>query len=368
MALDLSLRVNEFASMPVQTEDTTGKLANWQIENLLDFFGGQDDIKNKIIRAVGNPIERFREDGLRGMRACRLACVLGFDIEENTLNGIKETLEVADLVSKERIQVELVKLIEDSPKPSIGIELMRKCGLLELYIPELLEGYGMEHNQYHVHDIYQHSLDTVDIAPKEIRFAALFHDIGKPRCKDGETFYGHDRVGAEMTREILRRLKFSNEFIDKTVRLVREHMFFYPHKEEIAETQQKEIRDQAFKDGWSDAAIRRLIQRVGGDDNLDNLIKLRVADASSNPKSAFNPNRDGLHALIERVSEVRQQDSLISVRDLKITGNDLIELGITAGPKIKEILEYLLEEVTEDIELNEKEKLLELARIYINSL
>lgn len=338
---------------------------------LIDPFCGEKDLEQKVIRAVGDPVERFTEDGLRPMRACRLASVLDFSIEENTFSAITETLEVAALISKERVHDELVKLIKQSPKPSKGIELMRKSGLLKLYIPELLEGFGMEQNQYHVHDVYQHLLDTMDIAPKEVRIAALLHDIGKARTKDGEHFYSHDQVGAEMTREILTRLKFSRKFVEDTANLVRWHMFFLPEKPQKntdVDTSSHEYhqglrdnRNQAFKQGWSDSAIRRLIRNVGGHEQVDNLIKLRIADATANPKRTFDPEE--VRVLAERVAAIREQDSLLSTKDLKINGHDLMEIGIH-GEKIKEVMEFLLEEVTEDITLNEKEILLQMAKDY----
>lgn len=373
------------------------------IKNIVDLFNGIEDLGNHILRAVGDPIERFREDGLRSLRACRLASVYGFTIEEKTFEAIKETLEVAAQVSMERARDEISKLILNSPKPSVGLELMRQAGLLKLYIPELLEGYGMDQNEHHVHDVYQHSLDTVDVAPKEVRLAALFHDLGKSRTKEGGHFYGHDREGAKMTKEIMTRLKFSNKEIFETVNLVRWHMFYVPKAPNVyVSTSQlvglsktnnqndmtsgqgdkptsrqlslsigtpnyhtktkedKASREKTFKQGWSDNAIRRLIIRVGGHEQVDKLLKLRIADAIANPKASFDPS--DIQVLAKRVAEVREKENLISVKDLKINGHDLLELGIPQGQKMREILEDLLEMVIDDIELNTREKLLEEAK------
>jgi len=378
LAEDLKRRdftVNALAMRLIENEELKIKKfeTSEQHEDIVDLFGGLEDIKNKIIRAVGDPVDRFTEDGLRGLRACRLASVYGFEIEEKTFDAIKKTLDIAAQISKERVQDEFMKLLLKSPKPSYGIELMRLCGLLELYIPELLEGYGIEQNKYHVHDVYQHSLDTVDIAPPEIRLAALFHDIAKPRCKEGQHFYGHDREGAKMVREIMTRLKFPNKEIEDTANLVRWHMFYIPSgeilnsqlktsNEEEAVDHGKRIseRNSHFKNGWSDAAIRRMIIRVGGHEQIDKLIKLRIADALANPKTSFNP--DDIQKLAERISRIREKESLLSVKDLAIDGNDLIELGVKEGPEIKKILNVLLEKVADDIDLNSKEKLLELVR------
>lgn len=328
---------------------------------LIDLYDGLSDIKNRIIRCVGDPIERMKEDGLRAMRACRIASIYGFTIEENTLNAIRETWEVAAQISAERIRDEFMQMILKSPKPSVGLELMRVTGLLKLYIPELLEGYKMEHNKFHVHDVYQHFLDTVDIAPAEIRLAALFHDIGKPRSKEGEHFYGHDRVGAEMTKEILQRLKFPKKQIEETVNLVRWHMFFIPNTPHT-ETNDEDhnVRKTTFQNGWSDAAIRRLIRRVGGHEQLDKLLKLRIADASANPKSSFDPKE--VNNLSERIAKIREKEAELKISSLMINGHDLMDLGINEGKEIRKILEDLLERVIEDIELNEKEKLIEIVK------
>lgn len=349
------------------------------LHKVIDLYGGIEDIKNKIIRAVGDPIERFTEDGLRGLRACRLASVYGFEIEQKTFDAIKKTLNIAAQISKERVRDEFMKLLLESPKPSYGIELMRMSGLLELYIPELLEGYGIEQNRYHVHDVYRHSLDTADIAPPEIRLAALLHDIAKPRCKDGEHFYGHDKEGAKMVREIMTRLKFSNREIENTANLVRWHMFYVPSEENSnpnSNTGQKydkseytskiTERNNTFKEGWSDAAIRRLIIRVGGHEQIDNLIKLRIADALANPKTSFNPN--DIQRLAERIAEIREKESLLSIKDLAINGDDLIQMGVKEGPEIKRILNTLLEKVTDDISLNTKENLLNLAKTILSKV
>ncbi len=346
--------------------------------HIIDLFDGIEDLENRIIRAVGDPIERFREDGLRTLRACRLASVYGFTIEPKTLNAIKQTLDITSQISKERARDEITKLVMNSPKPSVGIELMRVTGLLELFIPELMEGYGMEQNEFHVHDVYRHSLDTVDSAPDEIKFAALFHDIGKARTKEGGHFYGHDQEGADMTRQIMTRLKFPKKEIEDTVNLVRWHMFYVPTrkvKNEVVAPETQEIsekisiekseRNSKFKDGWSDNAIRRMIRNVGGHEQIDKLIKLRITDAVSNPKAGFNP--DDIQKLAQRVAEIRQQDSLMNITDLNITGNDLADLGVEKGPKMRKILEELLEMVIDDIELNTRVKLIEEARKLINS-
>ena len=254
----------------------------WEV---YDPFDGLVDMKNKVVRAVGTPLERFQEDGLRALRACRLASQLGFTIEKDTFEAIKKSLPVVSMVSAERVRDEFVKTLKNSPKPSVGIELMRTTGLLELFIPELLEGIGVEQKIFHADDVYHHLLKSCDSAPKDIRLAALFHDIGKPRKDMGNGhFYGHDAEGAKMTQEIMTRLRFSKSEIRRISALVANHMFYFPHIEDDMTQEEKEkIKEKE----WSDSAVRRFIARVG-EENLEDLFEVRIADAASNPKTAFN--------------------------------------------------------------------------------
>ncbi len=344
MALDLS---------PVGTEEPNME-REWEIH---DPFGGMTDINLRLIRAVGTPIERFKEDGLRAFKACRLASQLEFEIEEDTLESIKQALPVAKQISMERIRDEFMKLLLKSPKPSKGIELMRETGLLNIFLPELLEGYGVEQKLYHANDVYWHSLKTCDYAEDSVKLAALLHDIAKPRTDMGNGhFYGHDVVGAQMVEDIMKRLKFSKSDIERVKILVRNHMFYYPHS---TEDMDREELDRLMLSQWSDAAVRRFIKRVG-EENIEDLFKLRIADASSNPKTAFKPEE--ITELQKHISAVRQQDMALKVTDLDITGDDLKHLGVEPGKKMGEILNALLEQVIEDPLLNSKEKLLEEAR------
>ncbi|MBD3329570.1 HD domain-containing protein [Candidatus Dojkabacteria bacterium] len=326
----------------------------WEI---YDPFDGVQDIGMGVVRAVGTPIERFKEDGLRAIKACRMASQLQFDIEDETLKAVTEAIPVVKLVSMERVRDEFVKLIMGSPKPSHGIELMRQTGLLELYIPELVECYGVEQKLYHGDDVYWHALRCCDVSTDKVKLAALFHDIGKPvkDTKDGH-FYGHDIESERLTRKIMKRLRFSNKEIDRTAKLVRNHMFFFPH---YTENMSKEERKAMEEREWTDGAIRRFIARVG-EENLEDLFALRVADAASNPKTAFMP--DEIEQLQARISEVRQKDMALKVTDLDISGNDLMELGVEKGPEIGRILNELFERVLDDPLLNTKEKLIAIAK------
>lgn len=315
---------------------------------IVDLFDGQKDLKKKIIRAVGQPAERFNEDSLRMLRAIRLAVELNFGIEPKTLKAIRKNAGWLQAMAKERIRDELIRIIM-SDKPEQGIELLREAGLLKYIIPELEKGVGVNQNRHHIYTIYQHSILSLKFAAQkkyslEIRLAALFHDIAKPQTKEGEgpeaTFYNHDVLGAKFAVNILSRLKFPNKIIEKVALLIRNHMFVYD-VEEVTE-----------------AGVRRLLRRVGLK-NIDDLIKLRVADrlGSGCPKAVPYKLRH-LQYVIEKVS----QDP-ISAKMLKVDGHDLMELlKIEPGPRLGLLIEGLLAEVLENPKLNTKPKLLNKAK------
>ncbi|MBU3918690.1 CCA tRNA nucleotidyltransferase, partial [Patescibacteria group bacterium] len=202
---------------------------------LIDKFDGEKDLKNKLIKAVGKPEERFNEDALRLIRAIRFATTLGFKIEEKTLKAIKKQAGLLEFISNERIRDEFLKIIM-ADEPDKGIELLRETGLLKHIIPELLESYKVGQNKHHIYDVYEHSIRSLAFAAKKgfnkyVRIAALLHDIGKPRTKEGKgqdsTFYNHEIVGAKMTAQIIQRLKFSKKDAEKIIKLVRFHLFYY---------------------------------------------------------------------------------------------------------------------------------------------
>jgi len=358
--LNLDLGRRDFTINAMALDLSSGNLESDEMEQeweIQDPFGGITDINLKLIRAVGTPIERFKEDGLRAFKACRLASQLDFEIEEETFEAIKQSIPVAKQVSMERIRDEFMKLLLNSPKPSKGIELMRQTGLLNIFLPELLEGYGVEQKLYHSHDVYWHSLRTCDAAEDSVKLAALFHDIAKPRTDMGNGhFYGHDSVGTQMVEEIMKRLKFSKTEIERTKALVRNHMFYYPHTEGEVD---REKMDKLMLTQWSDSAVRRFLKRVG-EENVEDLFKLRIADASSNPNTAFKPEE--ITELQKHISKVRQEDMALKITDLDINGEDLKSIGVEPGKKMGDILNKLLDMVIEDPLLNTKEKLLEEAR------
>lgn len=328
---------------------------------LVDPFDGIDDIKKKTIRTVGNAHERFMEDGLRPVRAVRFASQLNFVIEKDTLSDIfeEETLKKVASISAERFRDEFCKIML-SPVPSVGLRLLEETGILSLFIPELLEGRGCVQGDgrgFHIFDVLDHNFYASDGAPPDkmlVRIAALMHDIGKPRVKeivlkDGEsvcTFYNHEQVGAKMAGEILSRLKFSNAEADKVSHLVRHHMFFY-------------------ESVWSDAAVRRFVQRVGKE-NIGDLFDLRLADIYGMKRIPVriqdSAAAGNLLELQDRIEKVLLEKSALSIKDLAVSGKDLIEAGIPAGPRMGMILKELFEAVTDDPEMNEKERLLAVAK------
>ncbi len=282
--------------------------------------------------------------------------VKDINIEEETFKAIKESIPVAAQVSMERIRDEFMKMLINSPKPSVGIELMRESGLLSLFMPELLEGVDVEQKLFHAHDVYKHALKTCDVAHDSVKLAALLHDIAKPRTDMGNGhFYGHDKMGADIAEEIMQRMKFSQSEINRVKILIENHMFYYPHVQEEMTDEEKENIE---KHQWTDTAVRRFIQRVG-EENIDDLFKLRLADAQSNPATAFKPEE--ITILQRRISEVRKQDMALKVTDLKVSGEDLMNIGIEKGPKMGIVLSELLDMVVEDPALNRKDILLEKA-------
>ncbi|HUU40782.1 MAG TPA: CCA tRNA nucleotidyltransferase, partial [Desulfatiglandales bacterium] len=245
--------------------DLTFNAMAYNISNkrIIDPFGGKADISKKVVRAVLNPSERFQEDPLRMMRVIRFSLELGYAIEPETLMAIKSMAQAIDIVAKERVRDELLKILM-ARRPSAGFHLMRKSGLLKGILPELMEGYRKRQNNYHKYTIYRHTMETVDFIKGDpvLRLSALFHDIAKPRVRkkiNGRwRFFGHATASAELTKEIMMRLKFSNDRNTRVTHLIAHHMFDY--KQEL-----------------SDKAVRHFIKRIG-EDNVDDLIALRKAD------------------------------------------------------------------------------------------
>jgi tRNA nucleotidyltransferase (CCA-adding enzyme) len=331
---DLSRR--DFTMNAIALEPLTGRLT--------DPFGGQADLAGGLIRAVGDPVARFREDGLRPMRAVRQAAQLGFDIAPATLAAIAPTLDVFRKVSAERVRDEMLKLLA-APRPSVGLELMRRTGLLGEVLPETLEGVGCVQNRFHKHDVYGHTLAVVDATPGDalVRLGALLHDVGKPRARQpregapGEySFFKHEYVGKDMADAICRRWKMSTADRARVVALVEHHMFFYTPD-------------------WTDGTVRRFVRRVGPG-ALDALFALREGDVLGRGFGE-DPERE-LGELRRRIGAVAAADAALRVTDLAIDGGDVMRaLGVPAGREIGEVLERLLEIVLDDPAQNTREAL-----------
>jgi tRNA nucleotidyltransferase (CCA-adding enzyme) len=313
--------------------------------DIVDPFGGVADLARGVIKTVGEPKERFFEDGLRLLRAVRFHVELGFPLDHETEKSILENNHILGEISKERIRDEFVKIIM-SPNPSIGLDVLRKFGLLVYVIPELEESVGVEQNKAHAFDVWTHLLKTVQhSADKEyslhVRLASLLHDISKPKARrrddeaDQWTFYGHEVLGSRVTRKILEDLKFSRETIEKVANLVRWHMFF-------SDTEKITL-----------SAVRRLIAHVGKE-NVWDLIDMRGCDRIGTGRPKENPYR--LRKYKAMIEEAMRDP--ISVGMLKTDGKKIMEvLKIAPGPKIGNILNALLEEVLDDPKLNTEEYL-----------
>jgi len=307
-------------------------------DKFMDLFGGTTDLSKGIIRAVGDPAERFNEDGLRPLRAIRFAVQLNFDIEEQTYSAVRRAKERFLCVAAERVRDEMQKIML-AEKPSLAFELLRKVGYLEDILPELLEGWSVPQNEFHAYDIYGHGLETCDAAPKEkpaVRWSALLHDIGKVKTRvehpDGRvTFYMHQEVGAQSALTALRRLRFSAKDAGYIAHLIRQHMFNYTPD-------------------WSDSAVRRFVRKVGKE-HIADLFDLRLADWKGNGLTRGFPAY--LDIFRDRIEAIIAAGDALTVRDLAIDGEQVMKLlNIPPGPQVGEILERLLAIVLENPQCN----------------
>jgi len=310
----------------------------------VDPFGGRADVGARLLRAVGDPRVRFREDGLRPIRAARFAATLEFEIEPATFAALGDARDQVARVAAERLRDELMKMLK-ARKPSLGFEVLRHSGLLPVLLPELEGCVAVPQNRHHAYDVYFHTLHVTDAAPAEkpvVRLAALFHDIGKPMTRaekeNGDaTFYNHEFESARLAEEAMTRLKFSREMTQRVVHLVRHHMFDY-------------------RPEWTDATVRRFVRKVEAD-NVADLFDLRIADNVGNGTKTGFPHYLG--ELTDRIDAVIAAEEALSVRDLKVDGADVMRvLKLPPGPEVGKILERLLEEVLEEPSLNERGKLL----------
>ena len=325
---------------------TINAMAYNQSKKLVDLFSGEEDLNNKLIRCVGSPDERFSEDALRMLRAVRFACVLNFDIEKKTFEAIKYNASRIEHISKERIQAELNKILMSS-KPSRGIRLLLDSKLLDYVLPEIsrLSGFN-QHNPFHHLELLEHTLCVLDkVEPRlQLRLAALFHDVGKVDTVTLDEngighFYGHDSVSEEITKSVLKRLRYSNEIIELTSQLVRYHMI------------------QANVIGKK--GIQKLL-RIFGENNIFELADLHFADSSCTTMEV----KEDLFRV--KIRQVLDENIPFSVKDLDIDGYDLMKIG-AKGKQIGDILNELLELVSEDASKNNKNQLMLYAKeIYSN--
>lgn len=317
---------------------------NASSETLIDLYNGQNDLKDMSLRTVGEAADRFNEDALRMLRAVRFAVQLGFTISHETYVAIEKLAPSIEKISFERIRDEFEKIIL-SDNPAVGVDMLQKLGLLKYIIPELEEGIGCDQKGAHIYDVYNHLLHALQHAADkkwslEIRLAALFHDIGKPKTrrydkgKDKYTFYGHEVVGARMTKKILERLRFPKKVSELVVSLVRQHMFF------------------SDTEAISLSAVRRIVAKVGKE-NIWTLMDVRQCDRVGMKKKEAPYRLRKYHAMIDQVLR-----DPISVGQLAVNGDMMIaELGMKPGPRMGWILHALLEEVLDEPEKNTKEYL-----------
>lgn len=351
---DLSRRdftINALAMKPAKSKlDIKDELKSHTKEKenylIVDLFGGTKDIDKKIIRAVGEPVDRFKEDALRMMRAVRFSSQLGFSLEPKTERAISKLAGSIKFIAKERISSELIRILS-SDRHYEGMMALHNTKMLQYILPEVEQGVGVEQNYHHINDVFEHNVLALKYCPSKdwrVRLAALLHDVGKVKTKKtikGQvTFYNHEYASANIAKRICKRLRFSSKDSEKIITLIRAHMFYYNVGEVTA------------------SSVRRLIRKVG-EDNLEDLIDLRIGDRLGSGVKKAVPYK--LRHLKYMFKKVRHDP--VSVKMLKIDGNEIMNLlDIKPSPKIGEILDVLLSEVIEDPKLNNKKYLQKRAR------
>ena len=327
-------------------------------DEIVDPCGGIEDIRYARIDIVDDAT--FEDDPLRMLRAAQFAARFGYDPSPRTLAAMSVVAPLVASVSAERIGEETAKLLT-AGTPSIGLEILRDAGVLAYVWPELLEGLEVDQNEWHAYDVYRHNLATLDAAPAgdmTLRLAALLHDVAKPRTAErrpdgrGNTFYQHEIVGADMIPAMLARLRLPNETVETVAHLVRHHMY-------------------AADPEAQDKTLRRFIRRIGPE-HLERLFALRWADI----EGSGLPKRDDSNERFEaRIAAVLAEQPAFSVRDLALSGSDILEIferkglaaaGFRGDARVGEVLRALFEEVTDEPSRNEAGLLAERAERYID--
>ncbi len=331
---------------------TVNAMAYNDERGLVDYYRGMEDMEIGVVRCVGVPEERFEEDALRIMRAVRFSAQLGFHIDSFTMKAIQKLSSSLLTISAERIQSELTKILT-SPHPDY-LRGAYKLGVTKIILPELDR--AMETEQYHLHHIYTvgehilHSLKWVD-ADKVLRLTMLFHDIGKPETlskdEDGIThFHGHAKVSAEIADQIMHRLKYDNDTIGKVCRLVEYHDYG------------NNLEPDA-------AAVRRAINKIG-EDAFPLLFQVKRADIYAQSDYLREQKRERLEKWNQLYNEIKQKQQCVTLKDLAVSGADLIAAGMKPGKALGDMLQRLLMLVLEAPSLNTKEKLLAEAEKLMN--
>jgi len=307
---------------------------------VFDYHEGRKDLSKSVIRTVGDPNERFIEDPLRMMRACRFASKLGFNIDKDTFEAIKNNKDKINRISKERIRDEILGIL-GTEDPSVGFDCLKDTGLLEIVLPEISKMVGLKQpDEFHYTDVYNHTMDVVKGLPQKeiiLRLGGLLHDVGKPLCQHYDiekkriTFKRHSQIGVEVAKRLLERLKFSNKDAEIVLNIVRNHMRLF----------------DIDLDG-RDTLLRRWLNKVG-QENYVNLILIWEADRNASK----DPITDEVKTLVKRLDNL--PSPIVNKSTLAINGKDVMNLlGIGPGPIVGKYLNHLEEMVMENPDLNER--------------
>jgi len=313
---------------------------------IVDMFGGRDDLEKGIIRAIGDPDKRFYEDSLRILRALRFAAAFGFEIEPATAESMHKNIDRIDLIAAERISDELIKLI--CAPDFLRIALQYKDILCKV-LPELAPMVGLYQRQdYHCFDVYDHTMHTVaQIRPDPLlRLTMLLHDVGKPVCSNNGHFFRHEQVGAGMAEEILKRLNCGKAKRERIVKLIDRHSIPIPTDR---------------------LKIKKLLAKYG-DETVLQLLEVKRADNMAKRENVVAERIPLIDKTIAQVKEIMNEKPPLTLRQLAVSGNDLMQLGLAPGPEMGSILNEMLESVVAEQLKNDKQTLLDFAKAKISEV